>query len=348
MIIEDYITYVTSVKRYSARTCQIYSDSLQMFCDFISAGEDDAPEDVNAGIMDKENCGKATARIDDNLLIESLKPTIIRSYEVYLLDERQMTPRTVNLHLSVLSGLCRFLVMRGILKSNPVKAVTRPKEAKKLPEFYRAESMQDYFLRTEPDISPDTIYVSPIPKRTKYMYDRRLARAIVSTLFNTGMRRAELIGLKVGSIDFGRKVLKVLGKGDKMREIPIIPSLFEEISLYLQAVETMVGVERNATSPLFVTFSGKAIYPQFVERVVKSELGSVSSITGRKSPHVLRHTLATELLNGGTDLNSIKELLGHSSLAATQVYTHNSIAKLQKVYKSAHPRATKSGGKNGD
>ena len=109
----------------------------------------------------------------------------------------------------------------------------------------------------------------------------------------------------------------------------------------------MEGRGRSADEPLLVTPKGAKLYPVYIDRAIKSELGQVGSITGRKSPHVLRHTLATELLNEGTDLNAIKELLGHSSLAATQVYTHNSVEKLKKVYNNAHPRA-KSGGKNGD
>ena len=132
-----------------------------------------------------------------------------------------------------------------------------------------------------------------------------------------------------------------------MREIPMIPSLCEELLLYLEAVEVMVGRKRSLTEPLLITESGKELYPTYVDRLIKSELAGVEGLTGQKSPHVLRHSLATELLNEGTDLNAIKELLGHSSLAATQIYTHNSITKLKAIYKSAHPRA-KSGGKNGD
>ena len=153
--------------------------------------------------------------------------------------------------------------------------------------------------------------------------------------------------MTIGSVDLSRRTMKVRGKGDKMREIPLVPSLCEEISLYLQSVESMEGCERASSDPLLVTIKGEKLYPMLVDRAIKSELGQIGSITGRKSPHVLRHSLATELLNEGADLNSIKELLGHSSLAATQVYTHNSVEKLKKVYVNAHPRA-KSGGKNGD
>ena len=317
--INDYINYVTSGRRYAQRTAVIYSGSLGEFEAFASGD-----------------------------VIESLTPSIIRSYEVYLLDSKKMDPRTVNQHLSVLSGFCRFLMKDGRLKNNPVRMVSRPKMEKRLPVFYRDDSMREYFSRTEPDASPETLeLIRGRDKLSKEIYSRRLGRLVVSILFSTGIRRSELIGLTVGSVDFSRRTMKVLGKGDKEREIPLVPSLCNEISLYLQSVETMEGRARAASDPLLVTPGGAKLYPVFVDRVIKSELGQVGSITGRKSPHVLRHSLATELLNEGADLNSIKEFLGHSSLAATQVYTHNSFEKLKKVYVNAHPRA-KSGGKNGD
>ena len=181
----------------------------------------------------------------------------------------------------------------------------------------------------------------------KEQYGSFLGRLIISMLYSLGLRRAELIGLTVGDIDFGRKVVKVRGKGDKMREIPLIASLCKEISLYLDAVETVCGGKRSLKEPLLVTYNGNALYPGYVDKAVKSELGNVKGISGRKSPHVLRHSLATELLNEKASINSIKELLGHSSLAATQVYTHSNIARLKDIYESAHPRA-KNGGKNGD
>ena len=181
----------------------------------------------------------------------------------------------------------------------------------------------------------------------KNSYERRLGRAVISTLYSLGLRRAELIGLVIGDMDFGRKVVKVRGKGNKMREIPFPDSLSEEILLYLKAVEVMCGGQRSLKEPVFVTYKGRSLYPAYVDRLVKSELADVKGLTGRKSPHVLRHSLATELMNGNADLNSVKELLGHSSLAATQVYTHSSVARLKDIYKQAHPRA-KNGGKYGD
>ncbi len=313
-LISEYLDYVSFVKRYSPRTRDIYAASLEGFLDFAQA-------------------------CNDRELVASLVPGIIRGYEVALL-ERKLKARTVNLHISILSGFCRFLVNSGMLESNPVKLVRRPRQEKLLPEFFRQEDMEEYFRRTD-------AWASEIPDLTLQGYARRFHRAVVSTLFNTGIRRAELVGLRRKDVDFGRKVMRVTGKGDKMREIPLLPSYCKEISLYLQSVDTMVGGMDTPASPLFVTAKGRAVYPELVDRIVKQELGASDGFSGRKSPHVLRHTVATELLDDGADLNSIKEFLGHSSLAATQVYTHNSIGKLKKVYESAHPRA-KNGGKNGD
>ncbi|MGN1046803.1 MAG: tyrosine-type recombinase/integrase [Candidatus Cryptobacteroides sp.] len=328
--VDEYILYIESVRRYSPRTVTIYRDSLNLFLSYLSECE-----------------GTDISRSDAQVLDGFLVPTIIRSYELWLLDFRKMSPVTVSQHLSVLSGFCRFRMKEGRMKSNPVKSVARPRVGKRLPVFYRKDEMDEYFGKTKYSASEEMIYVATSAKETKEHYEARLRRLIVLTLYTTGIRRAELVSLKKSSVDFGRKVLRIVGKGDKMREIPLVPSLSKEISLYLQAVETMVGIHQDDNAPLFVTFTGRPLYPMYVERSIKAELGDVAEITGRKSPHVLRHTLATELLDGGADLNSIKEMLGHSSLAATQVYTHNSIAKLKNVYESAHPRA-KNGGKNGD
>ena len=333
--IDDYITYISAIRRYSGRTCSIYRESLEMFSSFLR-GDDTACTAASDG------------GISDELIPESLTPSIIRSYEVYLLETRGMHPRTVNLHLSVLSGFCRFLLRNGIIKSNPAKAVTRPRTERRLPDFYRKEAMDRYLNETRYYEGEESLYISPDRKQTRNLYEKRLARAIISTLYVTGIRRSELISLKVRDIDFSRRTMNVTGKGDKMREIPLIPSLLKEISLYLRSVGMMVSDDRTPEAPLFVTFRGRALYPEYVDRTVRRELSGISGITGRKSPHVLRHTIATELLDRGADLNAIKELLGHSSLAATQVYTHNSIGRLKKIYESAHPRARKNGGKNGD
>ena len=310
-LIADYIRYVSEVRRYSPRTASIYADTLERFREFVEADSDAA-------------------------LLESLTPQIIRTWEVHLLDARKESARTVTMRLSVLSGFCRYAMKTGKVEANPVRLVGRPKQEKRLPDFVQADAMARYRSGTEFFASREAFEAADIA-----MYDRILDRLIVDLLYGTGMRRAEIIGVNRSDFDASRGVMHVLGKGDKMREIPLVDTLCEELSLYLRLVDN-VGIEvRDVPAPLLVTKAGGRLYPMLVQRAVKEGLGSVSGITGRKSPHVLRHTLATELLDAGTDLSSIKELLGHSSLAATQVYTHNSIEKLKKVYGSAHPRASK-------
>ena len=326
--IERYIDYIRNIRRFSPRTVKIYSDVLDSY--------------VHHALKEGET--------SDQVLIESLNLSELRAYQMELLDARKMSPRTVCQHMSALSGFCRYLIKDGVINSNPVALIPKPKTEKRLPHYYRKDAMEDYFKETEIYTSRerlDCFALSPESKEGKKSYQERLARMIISLLHGLGIRRSELISLNVGSIDFGRKVAKVHGKGDKMREIPLFEALIQEISLYLESVEVMTGGKRSLTEPLLVTYTGNRLYPAYVDRTVKSELGSRKGISGRRSPHVLRHTLATELMNEGAGLQTIKEMLGHSSLAATQVYTHNSIARLKDIYKRSHPRA-KNGGKHGD
>ena len=319
-MIDSYITYIRDIRRYSPRTQDIYRDVLEDF-----------------------------SRFAEGEVVASLTPSMLRRYEADCIN-CGMKPRTVHQHMSVLSGFCRFLMLKGVLKSNPARNVKRPKMEKRLPEYYQEKSMDAYFAATDHWAGEDELEIllsygpAPKDKAAVEIYRHRLRRLIISLLFGIGIRRAELIGLKVGSFDPARQVMRVLGKGDKMREIPVVPSVCHEICLYLKAVESMRGGASPADGPLLVTEKGKALYPAYVDRTVKEELDGYG-ITGRKSPHVLRHTVATALLDDGADLNSIKEMLGHASLAATQVYTHNSVDRLKKVYNNAHPRA-KNGGSN--
>ena len=326
-LIRKYVSYVRDIRRYSPRTSQIYEDVLRRYVLYASDG---------------------CESVSDEKLLSFLNHSQIRSYVVSLLDDH--SSRTVNLHLSSLSGFCRYLIKEGIITTNPVKLVTKPKVEKRLPSFFRKDVMDAYFFRTEIcdyQMFLDHLQSLSDQKAIKDRYESLLDRLIISLLYNLGLRRSELISMNVKDVDFSRRTVKIVGKGNKMREIPLLGALCEEILLYLKAVEVMEKRQRSLTEPLLVTFTGRRIYPVYVDRVVKKELSSDSRATGRKSPHVLRHSLATDLLDEGGDLNSIKELLGHSSLAATQVYTHNSIAKLKNIYKSAHPRA-KNGGKHGD
>ena len=328
-IIDSYLTYVRVVRRYSDRTVSIYDGVLSDYLAYVS---------------------RQTPISSDEQFAQTFNVSELRSYVAHMLDEKNpKSARTVNLHLSALSGFCRYLMQQGLLRSNPVKLVTKPKVRKRVPQFYRKDAMEEYFRQSQHYLEEEyhAFLDEWHTKSGKETYSGIIERVIVSTLYSLGLRRSELIGMCISDVDFGRNVVKVRGKGDKMREIPLVPLLSEEILLYLKAVEVMCGRKRSLKEPLFVTYDGSPLYPAYVDRAVKSALGEVGNIRGQKSPHVLRHSLATELMNEETPLNSIKELLGHSSLAATQVYTHSSIARLKDSYERAHPRA-KNGGKNGD
>lgn len=320
-LIDKYLLYISKERRYSERTQALYNDVLNDFMRYSYGG---------AGWYD-----------DD--VIASMKPNPVRNYEVYLLDERKFSPGTVNLHLSVISGFSRYLLRNSLIAANPVSLISRPKMKKRLPVFLRKDMMEKYFYDTAIYASEENLdMLTGKDKVASDYYERRGRRLIIKMLYDTGLRRAELISLNVEDMDFGRKILRVTGKGNKMREIPVVPSLCEEISLYLQATSLMKGGDIQATDPLILSKTGRRLYPMAVERIVKQELHDAGFI-GKTSPHVLRHTLATGLLDKGADLNSIKEMLGHSSLAATQVYTHNSIEKIKQVYTNAHPRAKRGG-----
>ena len=327
-LIRKYISYIKTIRRYSEKTVTAYGDALTRY--------------VRAAFQEEEP--------SDDQLIASLNRSEIRSYMVSLMEEGGLSPKSISSHMSALSSFCSYLVKEGKLKSNPVRTITRPKVQKRLPEYYRSEAMKEYFERTSDYASREcleTFISSPDSSTGKELYERRLARLIISMLYDTGLRRSELIGLKIENIDFARQTMKVVGKGNKMREIPLLSALCQEILLYLEAVEALVCGKRSLKETLLVTYRGGPLYPVYLDRTVKAELGGIKGITGRKSPHVIRHSIATELMNEGTDLNSIKEMLGHSSLATTQVYTHSSFARLKDIYEHAHPRA-KNGGKHGD
>ncbi|MBO7561603.1 MAG: tyrosine-type recombinase/integrase [Bacteroidales bacterium] len=302
----DFLDYLTVKRRYSSRTAKIYADAVE---DFLRYALPESKEGSASAISDKE-------------ILDTLKFQVIRGYVSSMMD-RSLDPRTVNLHLSALSTFCGYLVKQGKLPSNPVKEITRPKEKKRLPSFFTPEALKDYF---DSPVSDD--------------YPSVRNRLIVTLLFSTGLRRAEAASLRTGDIDLSRRTISVIGKGNKQRYIPIVDSLAEKIGDYL-ALRKTFSENLPLTDSFFLTDKGKAAYVEFINRIVKSELSSIKGISGKKTPHTLRHSFATALLNNGADLNSIKEVLGHSSLAATEVYTHNSFEKLKEIYKTAHPRAKK-------
>ncbi|MCF0164106.1 MAG: tyrosine-type recombinase/integrase [Bacteroidales bacterium] len=313
MLSDDFISHIGAQKRYSPRTQAIYADTIREYYAFVY------PE------------SKDLDSLNQSQELESFNPLTIRGFVANGL-ENGLTSRTMNLKLSALSSFCGYLVKVGLMTSNPVHKVFRPKEEHRLPQFFTQEALAGYFDLRQNDFEG----------KEGYIHLRN--RMIIMLLYATGMRRAELCGLKIDQFDKGRQVFRIIGKGDKEREIPIPNLICEYILVYLKRIREEFP---SNDSLFFLTDKGKPIYPALINNVVKDELTGIEGFTGRKTPHVLRHSLATHLLNNGADLNSIKEVLGHSSLAATQVYTHNSFEQLKKTYLTAHPRA-KNGGKNGN
>jgi len=345
-LISSYIDYLAFEKRYSVNTLENYLRDVEDFlskCGLEPAAAVEKAEKVEKvervlpgtqpdslprtlySILspgDVAICARLLSYSTTDV-VSCLNKDMLRSYMAASV-KAGMSAATVNRRLSSVSGLCRMAVKFGLIKSNPVKHLKQPV---RLPSFYTEESVSGYIDNNQ------------IGEGATVSESRD--RLIVVLLYSTGIRRAELISLKVEDADLSRKILRVMGKGGKMREIPLTDEVCEKILLYLRKVGAKPGM------PLFATDSGKPLYPAFVNRVIKRQLTDFGGFTGKRSPHVLRHTIATHLLNRGADINAIKEMLGHASLSTTQIYTHNSFDQLKKTYLTAHPRAKK-GGKHGD
>lgn len=307
MLVDLFISYIKVQRRYSNRTQILYKESIERYLSYVYFDND-----------------KQSAHLfTDKEIIDSLNVIQIRNFIAYLLN-RGLNERSVNLHLSALGSFSKFLIKEGYILTNPIANIPRPKEKKRLPHFFEISPLVDYCNLSFDDSFP-------------VMRDRLL----VILIYGTGMRRQEVVDLKIGDFDESRRVFRILGKGNKYREIPIVDMLLEKILLYLQCRNKIFSGE--ITDRFFVTDRGEELYPNFVNKVVKRELTGLKGFDGKKSPHILRHSFATHLLNNGAELNSIKEVLGHSSLAATQVYTHNSFEQLKNIYLTAHPRAKKGG-----
>jgi integrase/recombinase XerC len=244
---------------------------------------------------------------------------MVRSWLVTL-SQADLSSPSINRKVACLRSFFKFLLKEGAITKNPMQKVRVLKTAKKLPQFVDEKEMQSLLDRTGFDDS----------------FSGLRDQLVLELLYGTGMRLAELISLDEKRVNLRDRTLKVLGKRNKERVIPFTDSLAALITAYIH--KTVAEFPDKPKSPLLLTDQGQPMYPMFVYRLVKKYLQLTPSVE-KKSPHVLRHTYATHLLNQGAEINAVKDLLGHSSLAATQVYTHNSIEKLKKVYQQAHPKA---------
>ena len=233
------------------------------------------------------------------------------------LIKNKIAARSINRKLSALKSFFKFLQRQQIIEVNPMSKISGPKTPKRLPSFVDEHQMEDLFTEVNFDEG----------------FTGQRDKLILDILYQTGIRRSELTHLKESDVDLFNSTIKVLGKRNKERVIPISLALKRNLETYLQVKE-----ELNLSNPmLLVSEKGHTLSEQVVYKSVKKYLSQITTIQ-KKSPHVLRHTFATHLLNNGADINAVKDLLGHANLSATQIYTHNTIDKLKKSYKQAHPR----------
>jgi integrase/recombinase XerC len=248
--------------------------------------------------------------------IKEISPAIIRTWLAGL-KEQNFTSKSINRKISTLKSFFKFLMKEEIVESTPMSIINTPKISKRLPVYIEEKDMQTLFEYVE--FSND--------------WKGQTEKLVLQLFYSTGMRISELINLKKNQVDASYCYLKVLGKGNKERIIPVNKELLNHLLNYINS-----RPKNAASENVFVNENGKALYAKQVYNLVKKNLSLVTTVQ-KKSPHILRHSFATHLTNNGADLNAVKELLGHSSLAATQVYTHNSIEKLKEVFNKAHPKA---------
>ena len=300
MFITQFLSYLQFEKRYSSHTLSAYQNDLDQFTSFL------ALSDLTPG---------------------SVTHTHVRSWLVELMD-KGADSRTINRKASTLRSFYKYLNRENILSENPMLKVVSLKTAKRLPVVVEEKKLETWL---------DTATIaSENCTEGEEGFARLRDLLVIELLFGTGIRSAELIGLKEADIDLYTGQIKVLGKRNKERIVPLNATLSKLLHQYQKVKNTQKF--NNNTGELIVTNTGNSCYPKFIYRIVKTCLSNIST-NDKKSPHVLRHTFATALLNKGADLNAIKELLGHASLAATQVYTHNSAERLKTIYKLAHPKA---------
>lgn len=247
--------------------------------------------------------------------VQEITHTVIRSWIVSMMEEK-ISPRSVNRKITTLKTFYKFLLRQQVVTENPMLKIQSPKTSRRLPVFVEKDNMTELLDRIQ--FGND--------------FEGTRNKLIIELFYATGIRLSELINLKRSNVHTGSSQLKVMGKRNKERIVPFNEALKGLIEEYLTYSEVESG------EYLFVTKTGKKLYEKLVYRIVNKYLSQVTSIN-KKSPHVLRHTFATHMLNNGADLNSIKELLGHANLSATQIYTHNTVEKLKNVHRQAHPKA---------
>lgn len=295
--------------------------SLQAFIDYLTLEKNYSKHTVTAYARDIEKFQDFLQERYGDAEVSDVNYSQIRSWIVELVEDK-LSNRSINRKISSLQSYFKFLLKVEAIEVNPLAKHKALKTSKKI---------QVPFSEAEVNRVLDG-------RAHNNTFEGLRNKLIIELFYSTGMRRSELIGLQLSSIDFSNKTIKVLGKQNKERFIPLLDSVIVTLKAYLQ--ERQVLKNGGDSNYLFLTQKGVKIYETLVYRII-NEYFSEASLKAKKSPHILRHSFATHLLNQGASLNAVKELLGHASLAATQVYTHNSISELKKVYSNSHPRSKK-------
>jgi integrase/recombinase XerC len=291
------------------------------FIDYLRSEKNYSRHTITAYQKDLEDFTRFCELEFDQNTIDKLPYSIVRSWIVLLVDSG-ISNRSINRKMASLKAYYKFLMHLGVLKSTPFAKHKALKITQKVAMPFSVEEMQKM--------------LSEIPFKDDFEGIRD--KLIIELLYATGIRRDELINLKIRNVHFSPDTIKVLGKRNKERIIPLIPKVSSLIKEYIIQRNNLEKI--SDSDFLFLLKSGYKIYDSLVYRIINHYFSIVTS-KEKKSPHILRHTFATHLLNQGADLNAVKELLGHASLSSTQVYTHNSIAALKKVHSAAHPRSKK-------
>jgi integrase/recombinase XerC len=326
-IIQEFLNYLHFEKRFSEHTAKCYGADLSQFTDFLlgrcEAGEIAGLASLHPAESAQRGPAAAVAtqtKPDVDRLLLLAHTDDIRAYLGFL-NDRQYSKTTIARKLATLRSFYKFLVKRNRTDSNPVTVVRTPKQEKKLPRFLEYEEVKR-LLET--------------PPMDSWLGARD--RAIMETLYSTGIRVSELVALNMDDIDFLGEVIHVRGKGKKERIVPISSSVLQVVQHYMEFRNKRAQSNSNFDSKvLFVNKHGRRLSTRSVRRKMDKYL-KMAGLDPAISPHTLRHSFATHMLNNGADLRSVQELLGHQSLSTTQVYTHLTTRKLKEVYQSAHPR----------
>lgn len=294
---------------------------MEEFLDFLRYEKRLSPHTVTSYQTDLTQFA-AYLRVEYELAdVAQASHPFIRGWVVSLMSQ-DLDPRTVNRKVACLRSFYKFLLRERSIEANPMLRIKAPKMAKKLPEFVPEEALNRMLNSFEFEDS----------------FAGVRDQLVLETLYGTGIRLSELLGITADDLDMGARTVRVTGKGNKQRVVPLNPSLLLVLVKYHERrASEFKALPTN--SPLLRTDKGEPLYEKLVYRTVKKYLSQVSTSVSHQHPHALRHAFATHLLGKGADLNSIKELLGHASLAATQVYTHLSVDRLKSVFEQAHPRA---------